>query len=190
MTQKHFPELDYLLQKVEEKYGRRIAVPKDYELLAEAITQDLKEPISNSTLKRLWGYDKYTSTPSAVTLDILSRYAGARSFQDFCNSLKKNPAFVSGFFSAEHIECSDLKIGSRLEIGWNPNRLVTLEYVGDFRFLVIESYNASLQKGDEFEALTFIKGYPLYVSCILRNGNVLPVYVAGMQSGLTQVKRL
>ncbi len=71
MTHRHFPELNYLLQEVEQKYNRRIAVPKDYELLAETITQEVREPISSSTLKRLWGYDDYTSTPSPVTLDIL-----------------------------------------------------------------------------------------------------------------------
>lgn len=190
MTQKHFPELNYLLQKVEEKYGRRIAVPKDYELLAETITQDVREPISNSTLKRLWGYDSYTSTPSPVTLDILSRYVGARSFPDFCESLRKNPDFVSGFLHSEHIESSSLSSGDHLEIGWNPNRLVMLEYLGECRFRVVESLNASLLKGDEFEAIAFIKGYPLYVSRILRSGTETPIYVAGIQNGLTRVCRL
>ena len=190
MTHKHFPELSYLLQKVELKYNRRIAVPKDYELLAEAITQEVKEPISSSTLKRLWGYDSYTSTPSPVTLDILARYTGARGFPDFCESLKKNPSFVSGFLHSEYVESTSLAVGKRLEIGWNPDRLVTLEYLGDCRFLVIESVNATLQKGDEFEAIAFIKGYPLYIPRIYRGQEDTPVYVAGQQSGLTRVALL
>lgn len=187
MTHKHFPELNYLLQKVEQKYNRRIAVPKDYELLAETITQDVREPISSSTLKRLWGYDDYSSTPSPVTLDILARYAGARNFPDFCESLKNNPAFVSGFLHTEYVESASLAVGKHLEIGWNPNRLVTLEYLGDSRFRVLESVNATLRKGDEFQAVAFIKGYPLFLPCIHRGDDQTPVYVAGQQSGLTRV---
>lgn len=187
MTQKYFPELNYLLQQVELKYNRRIAVPKDYELLAEAITQEVKEPISSSTLKRLWGYDDYSSTPSPVTLDILARYAGARSFPDFRERLKNNPAFVSGFLHLEYVESASLAVGKQLEIGWNPDRLVTLECLGDCRFRVVESVNASLQKGDEFEAIAFIKGCPLYIPRIHRGGEDTPVYVAGQQSGLTRV---
>lgn len=187
MTHRHFPELNYLLQKVEQKYNRRIAVPKDYELLAETITQEVKEPISSSTLKRLWGYDDYASTPSPVTLDILARYAGARSFPDFCESLKKNPAFVSGFLHSEYVESASLAVGKRLEIGWNPNRLVTLEYLGDCRFRVVESINATLQEGDEFNAIAFIKGFPLYIPRIHRGDDDTPVYVAGRESGLTRV---
>ena len=187
MTHRHFPELNYLLQQVEQKYSRRIAVPKDYEILAETISQEVGEPISGSTLKRLWGYDDYSSTPSPVTLDILARYAGFRSFPGFCESLKKNPAFVSGFLHSEYVESANLAVGKRLEIGWNPNRLVTLEYLGDSRFRVIESVNATLRKGDEFKAIAFIKGYPLYIPGIHRGGEDTPVYVAGQQSGLTRV---
>lgn len=190
MTHKHFPELNYLLQKVEEKYARRISVPKDYELLAETITQTVREPISNSTLKRLWGYDDYSSTPSPITLDILAKYVGTKGFQDFCEQLKKNPAFVSCFLHADYIESAGLTAGECLEIGWNPNRLVVLNYLGDNRFRVLESKNASLAKDDEFEAIVFIKGYPLYIPCIYRDGEQTPMYVAGMQNGLNRVAKL
>ena len=190
MTHKQFPELNFLLQKAEEKYAHRITVPKDFELLAENISQTVHERISASTLKRLWGYDAYDSTPSPVTLDILAKYVDAGSFKKFCESLKQDPAYSSGFLHTEHIESRSLQPGDTLEIAWNPNRLVTLSYLGNYCFRVVESQNASLASGDEFEAVIFLKGYPLYLAQIERKGEVLPAYVAGIQNGLTRVAKL
>ena len=158
--------------------------------MSEAISGEVGETISNSTLKRLYGYDDYSSTPSPVTLDILSRYAGYAGFRDFCDAMRKDPAFVSGFISSEAVEVSALQAGDRVEIGWNPNRLVELKYLGDNRFRVVSSSNASLQEGDEFEALAFIKGYPMYLSHIDRAGGQTPMYVAGIQDGLTRAVKL
>ena len=190
MTHRQFPELNFLLQKVEEKYARRVAVPKDFELLAESISQEVHERISSSTLKRLWGYDSYDSTPSPVTLDILAKYVGTKGFRDFCERLKQNPAFSSGFLHTENIESKNLQTGDMLEIGWNPDRLVTLSYLGKFRFRVLESRNATLIPGDEFEAVAFFKGYPLYLAQIDRGEETLPAYIAGTLNGLTRVAKL
>ena len=77
-----------------------------------------------------------------------------------------------------------MKAGDRLRIGWPANRIVTLNYLGNDLFEVETSVNASLVKGDRFRQVSFMKGYPLYLSRILRNGDYTPAYVAGMNSGL------
>lgn len=190
MTNKHFPELNYLLQLVQKTYGGRLVVPKDFELLAEAIQSSVRQPISNSTIKRLWGYDPYKSIPSPATLDTLARYAGFDGFRAYCASLKDDPTFVSGFLSATCVEAKTLKKGTHVNLGWNPDRLVEVEYLGEHRFSVVKSLNASLQKDDAFEAVAFIKGYPLYLPHFDREGQSTPLYIAGTRDGLTLVEVL
>ena len=70
------PELAYLLEEVEKKYGRRIATTTDFEALSVVIEHQVGEMLSSSTLKRLWGYVSLSPTPRVATLDILSRFVG------------------------------------------------------------------------------------------------------------------
>lgn len=191
MDRKKFPELSLLLESVEKKWKKRISTPKDFELLSEEISSKSSEGISASTLKRIWGYDAYKSSPSIRMLDILAKYSGADSFRSFCNALKKNPAFVSGFLTATgFIESSELEKGDRIQIGWKPNRLVELEYLGINSYKVISNSNSKLREGDEFELSAFIQGFPLYISHILRNGEQTSMYAAGIKDGLTLVQKV
>ena len=74
-------------------------------------------------------------------------------------------------------------------MGWNPNRLVELEYLGYNRYKVISSQKSKLRENDIFESSAFIKGYPLYISGIERNGEKTSMYAAGIKDGLTIVKK-
>ena len=88
------PELAYLLDEVEKKYGRRIATTTDFESLSVVIEHQTGELVSSSTLKRLWGYVSLNPTPRISTLDILSRFVGSRDFKMFCEELKESKSFV------------------------------------------------------------------------------------------------
>ena len=178
------PELAFLLEEVEKKYGRRIATTTDFESLSVVIEHQLGELLSSSTLKRLWGYVSLNPTPRVATLDILSRFVGHKNFKSFCESLKDSKAFVSTFFTARCQTVSELIPGVLVTIGWAPNRLVKLKYHGDFQFEVLSSENSQLLPGDCFELSEIIVGYPLYISRILRDGEYTPSYVAGRQHGL------
>lgn len=188
MTNRQIPELNYLLAKVEKKYGRPIKTSTDFEALSVVIERDTGELLSASTLKRLWGYVSLNPAPRVSTLDILSRYLDWKNFEEFRSWLKTTPDFESTFFTTQIINVSDLKPGSRVLIGWNPNRLVELEYHGGHRFTVISNENSQLQKDDEFELTSLMLGYPLYISRILRNGEYTPAYVAGKIEGLNLLK--
>ena len=188
MTNRQIPELNYLLAKVEKKYGQSIKTTTDFEALSVVIERDTGELLSASTLKRLWGYVSLNPAPRASTLDILSRYLDWKNFEEFRVWLKTTPDFESTFFTTQIINVSDLKSGSRVLIGWNPNRLVELEYHGGHRFTVISNENSQLQKDDEFELTSLMLGYPLYISRILRNGEYTPAYVAGKIEGLNLLK--
>lgn len=182
------PELAYLLDEVEQKYGRRIATTTDFESLSVVIEHQIGEMLSSSTLKRLWGYVSLNPTPRIATLDILSRYIGHKNFKAFCESLKESKAFVSTFFTSKYQTVSELTPGVMVTIGWAPNRVVNLNYLGEFQFEVLSSENSQLLPGDRFELSEIIVGYPLYISRILRDGEYTPSYVAGRQRGISIMK--
>lgn len=182
------PELAYLLTEVEKKYGRRIATTTDFESLSVVIEHQIGELISSSTLKRLWGYVSLNPTPRIATLDILARYLGHKDFKAFCEDLKESQAFVSTFFTSKYQTVAELAPGAVVTIGWAPNRLVRMNYLGDFLFEVSSSENSQLKSGDRFELSEIIIGYPLYISRILRDGQYTPSYVAGQQGGINCLK--
>ena len=144
--------------------------------------------LSASTLKRLWGYVSLNPTPRIATLDILSRFVGHKNFKAFCESLKESKAFVSTFFTAKYQTVAELIPGVIVTVGWAPNRLVKLNYLGDFQFEVISSENSQLLPGDRFEISEIIVGYPLYISRIQRDGEYTPSYVAGRHKGVSLMK--
>ena len=185
---REMPELAYLLEEVEKKYGRRIATTTDFESLSVVIEHQIGELLSSSTLKRLWGYVSLNPTPRVATLDILSRFVGHKNFKAFCASLRDSKAFVSTFFTAKYQTVAELASGVSVTIGWAPNRLVRLTYTGDFQFEVVSSENSHLLPGDRFELSEIIVGYPLYISRTLRDGEYTPSYVAGQQGGINLLK--
>lgn len=182
------PELAYLLDEVEQKYGRRIATTTDFESLSVVIEHQTGEMVSSSTLKRLWGYVKLNPTPRIATLDILARFIGHKNFKTFCESLKDSKSFVSTFFTAKYQTVAELSSGAIVTVGWAPNRLVKMNYLGEFQFEVISSENSQLLPGDRFELSEIIIGYPLCISRILRNGEYTPSYIAGRQQGINLMK--
>ena len=143
----------------------------------------MAQPVSVSTLKRLWGYVTYGSDPRNSTLDILSRYVGRADFRSLCLELQQ----TSSFFEADRVLSSDLKKGAVIELGWMPDRTVRLEYMGENRFIVNESVNSKLKEGDIIETSQFIKGQPLFIGSVLRDGQQLQSYVAGKSKGLTKL---
>lgn len=188
MVEKSIPELGFLLHEVEVKYGRRISTSTDFDALSASIQEVTKDSVSSSTLKRLWGYVTLAPLPRTATLDILSRYLGFSSFRDFCDDLVRRDIIESNFFETKCVAVSDLHAGDKVQIGWAPNRLVTLNYLGDFTFEVEESINSKLQQGDRFELSDIILGYPLCISRILRGGEYTPSFIAGRGNGINFLK--
>lgn len=187
---RNIPELNSLLAEVEKKFGKRIATSTDFEKLSSEIEYFRGDLISASTLKRLWGYVHSNPTPRTGTLDILCRYIGERNFKEFSLNLKRRSNTESGHFTSKYVTTSEIAAGQEIVIGWNPNRLVRISYLGDFRFRVVESKNSQLQIGDEFEATSFSLGFPLYLPFIDHAGERLPSYIAGSRNGLTTLELL
>ena len=185
------PELGELLRQVEVKFGHRLSTTTDYELLSFVIERETGEMISASTLKRLWGYVSYSSTPRIATMDTICRYIGHKDFNSFCKALKDSGAVVSSFFTSKTVEVSSLKEGAGLLLGWAPNRLVKIKFLGGTTFEVESAENAKLRPGDRFEASEFILGAPLFIASLRRSdGTVTPPYVAAKAEGLNALEVL
>ncbi len=83
--------LKHCLTLVEKKVGWGESgkwTNADFEALGEKILQETGVSLSTSTLKRLWGRVKYTSTPQAATLNALAQFVGYPSYRDFALAQK------------------------------------------------------------------------------------------------------
>lgn len=190
MADKQISEMNYLMSLVEKKFQKDIKTSTDFAALAEDIENELKESVSISTLKRMWGYVSMNPTPRLSTLDILSRYVGKADYKTFCHDLSHTDAFQSSFFTIDFVNARDLEPGAVLEIGWDPGRVVTLKHIDEFSFEVISSVNSKLREGDRFKVASFVKGVPLFITKILRDGEFTPSFIAGRQDGLNHLKIL
>ena len=179
------PEIVELLLLVEKKYSKPLRMTTDFDEFSFYLQKNSFGVISTSTLKRLWGYVNDVHKPRVQTLDLLSRYIGFDFFTTFCSYLKSSSAFNSSFFSAYQVMAKELVPGAEVEIGWSPNRYVRLLYRGNAVFEVQEAKQSKLQKGDCFETATFIKGQPLFLPYILRDGVRTSPFIAGRNGGLT-----
>lgn len=188
----NIPEIFALRQRVEDTFGQPLATHNAFIALVEAIDAALREHLSESTLERLWSYSTRGADAISVrTLDVLSRYVGAASWKDFCACLKASSPIESEAFSGDSVISTRLAPGARLQLGWMPDRLVTVTYIGQNRFVVEESLNSSLQPGDSFECLQLQTGRPLYLDRFRRAGSSAEArYVAGERHGLTTLKVL
>lgn len=190
MADRQIPEMNCLMSLVEKRFRKDIKTSTDFYALAQEIEGETGESVSASTLKRMWGYVNMTTTPRQSTLDVLAKYIGMTDYKTFCENLRNSEAFRSRFFTADFISSCDLPPEAEVEIGWNPDRKVTLKHIGGCQFEVKAACNSKLREGDRFEAAHFIKGQPLYISRILRDGDYTSPYIAGRQGGLNHLKTL
>ena len=184
----HTPEILALLDAIEKRFGYKPETTTHFIALSYAIESVTDNHLSASTLKRLWGYVNNLPAPRATTLDILSQYVGHKSFRAFCEWLRAKTVETSAFFQTSYLIPEELTPGTLVELGWEPDRLVRVEYLGGQNFRVIESRNSKLQKGDVFEASSLMTGYPLCLSGVLRDGKLTSPFVGGKKGGLTIVR--
>ena len=187
------PQVSALRTEVERKFGR-ITSHSGFVKLAEFIEQECKEHISITTLERIWNYStRNADSVSVRILDIISRLTGAECWEAFCNTLKANAKKESELFaSPDAINTSDLTKGTRIKIGWQPDRICEVEYIGENRFVAVYTENSSIRPGDSFSCLQIQKGRELYMDCFARSGeevcNSTNRYVVGQISGITIIE--
>lgn len=184
------PEIEELKRLVKEKYEDTLATSTDFEVFSLMLKNKYNANVSTSTLKRLYDYVGDEHKPRMTTLNALARYIGHPDFSRFVAWLKTSPCYNSSFFDADQLMSSDLHRGDEVEIGWSPNRMVRLEYLGNSRYTVIESRDSKMLFGDIFVTGCFIAEQPLYLPFLERGGEHTPPFVAGRNGGLSIVRIL
>lgn len=192
VIKRNIPQISALRQHVERRFGKKLAVHADFQALTAAIEAALRLHISETTLERVWGYStRGYDTVSLHTLNVLAAYAEGCSWEDFCKLLQEGTNCESDFFNTEHIDSRELTEGDRLRIGWLPNRICEIRYLGENRFLAERCENSKLQAGDTFSCLQFTLGHPLTMTDLCRNNSLIgPTYVVGQKNGLTTLVKI
>lgn len=190
----NLPEISSLRIYVEQKVGQALISHNDFILLVDKIERELKEHISESTLERVWGYStRGYDTVSLRTLSLLARYIGHADWYAFIQHLRDEGQIESEMFTGNTLIVGRLVIGSRLRIGWLPNRIIIVRYLGDNRFVTEETHNSSIKPGDTFSCIQMQIGREMYMDLFQRasdEGNADPNarYVVGQRSGLTTLE--
>lgn len=189
----NLPEITILRERTEATFGKRVKVHSDFEALRDDVFRKTKSHVSETTLERLWGYSTrgYDSV-SRRTLDVLCLYIGHQNWDIFLETLKKEGAQESDMFDREAVATPDLQPGTRLRVGWPPDRVCVIRYLGDNRFIAEETQNAKLQAGDTFSCLQFQLHRPLYGDNLRdSDGNLKGTsYGMGLIHGLTLLQIL
>ena len=181
------PEIEELKSLVEKKNRKLLSTTTDFDEFSIKLKKVLSKDISSSTLKRIWGYVNDSHKTRKYTLDILANYIGHENYDAFVMWLKTSTRYNSSFFNACQILRSELATGQLIEIGWRPNRLLRLRYLGSSNYEVVEAKNSKLLVGDRFTTGCFIKGQSLLLPFIDRGNKRLPSFVAGRNNGLSML---
>ena len=187
------PQIIALRNEVERIFGK-ITSHSYLQKLSEEIEYKCKEHVSVSTLERLWNYStRNVNNISVRILDIISRFVDAENWEHFCQEQQKNGNKESKLFESKNaINCDKLEKGTLIKLGWAPDRICEIEYIGDNRFIATHTQNSSIKPGDSFKCLQMEQGRELYMDCFTRKGedmnNSTARYVVGQSNGITIIE--
>ena len=178
--------VERLKEYVENVVGFKMCTPKDFDNLRQSIFQETCCLLSTTTLKRLWGYlrEKEQQIPRLSTLNILSKYIGYVDYETFCKFQHIDCECESSFINNNCLQSKTLFKGDVVRLMWQPNRCVTIQYIGLCMFKVLESRNSKLSQNDVFICERIVDGEPLLLSNLIHNGGDPVNYVCGKKNGV------
>lgn len=179
--------VECLKADIEKKVGRTLLTPSDFKFLSLQINMECNEQISPHTVMRIWGYVRSKSNPSVHTLSLLSRFLGYSGISHYTLDLNIKKNKVSGFIDTDLLTADMLREGDTIEIKWNPDRTVSLCYLGNMIFRVIENRNSRLSEGVEFQCVSFAKGAPFIANIISTDLSGNKGYIGGKNGGITSI---
>ena len=144
MREPYDREIAALRQMIEQSIGRNVTTPADFVFLRETIAVRCQDTLSDSTLKRIWGYVKGYGSTNAATLSLLARCVGFRDWEDFLENHSRS-GDSSSVVLGRSIATSELVVDSTMTITWAPDRRVLLRHLENGNFVVLESANSKLK---------------------------------------------
>lgn len=192
-VKRDLPQIIALRERVEARFGKPLAVHADFLALVAEIEMLQRQHISESTLERVWGYStRGYDTISLRTLDVLSMYGAGCYWVQFCKALESGAKCESELFNTEVVSTDSLEVNDRLRIGWLPDRMCVVRYLGEGRFEAEECKNSKMRPGDSFSCPRFVLGKEALLSEFSRKdepGATLS-YAIGSRNGLTVLQLL
>lgn len=178
----------HIVQLLKSKSENELRQPSDCDFLSLDIESKTGVRIGATTLKRLVGFAQDERTPHASTLDAIARYLGYAHWDELMKVEDKGNSDFD--VSDEEIRSANLQSGEGIEITYLPDRKVSMKYLGNNRYKIVESENSKLKINDEVEILNFVLHHPLLVLNVWRSGELLGQFTAGRVSGLSSIKVL
>ena len=175
-----------LKKEVERVVGHELREARDFEELGLLLLKGTRERLSPTTLKRFWGYLKNESVQTRPhTLDVLARFVGYKTYDDFCENACDLAEPQSGITATERVSANELRWGQKLVIRWLPDRRIVVKHQGDGHFVVLEAEHTKLNVGDTFVCHLMLQNEPLYLDQLAHDGLPPTTYVAGQRNGVT-----
>lgn len=175
-----------IIQKILAKYGKEKVYSADCASLAGKIG------ISETTVKRMLGLVGESSpernrTPHVSTMDILAKWLGYENYRELLKEIGEND-YSSEFSFMESIDVKDLETGTQIQLKWEPSRIIVITYCGGDNFIVNESKNSKLLKGDKIQLTHLVLGQELLVKEVWRGDRLLGPYRGAKDGGLTSIE--
>lgn len=132
-------------KKIEKKFELDKGDPTINNIVSVIVkyTQANDLSISPRTLRRIWKTegkpDDYVDHEEAILNSLVQILDKDSSWEVYRKNLRVRNE--KSYFSPEQIKVSELEIGSRIVVGWEPIYFFDLEYLGDYNFCIISSYN-------------------------------------------------
>lgn len=180
--------LQYLLDITNKNIGYIPNTPSEFDDLSVKIHKKTGMHLSQSSLKRLWGYVKYAHLPSHTTLNILARFNNFDNWEAFVENYEyKGEKEGSNFIDGTIANSDSLSPGDILNVTWEEDKRCKAECLGDKRLRVISSENIKLLPGDVFRINTLCVGMPFYAFNVVRDDETFPGYIGARNNGITSI---
>lgn len=172
-----------IISKILAKYGKDEIYSADCAPLSEEIG------VSETTVKRMLGLVGENSPernriPHVSTMDILAKWLGYDNYKALLREIGELD-YSSEFTSLESIDVLNLEEGTQIQIKYEPSRIIVMTYIGNRMFVINESKNSKLMKGDRIKLSHLVLGHELLVSEIIRDDKNIGGYRGAKDGGLT-----
>lgn len=177
-----------ILKRIRAKVGLEMTRSADFDVLSQSIKDTTNENLGVNTLKRLFGFKTEKVVPRLSTMDIIAQYLGCSDYETLIKELGED-ADISLFTPVDCIEVQELAKGSQIKISYDPNRVFSLTYIGDFQFIVNDVEGSlNIRKGDLLTITQFAVGHRFVVMRVIRDGVDLGSYESAKFKGLKSVE--
>lgn len=157
--------LTKLRSDIETKLGMRLKHRNDFVVFADLLLQETEQRLSDTTLRRFWGYQedgKHTAT--VHTLDILCTYLGYKNWDEYesCNAMGIEPIEVP--LEIEERTTTDELTVSKSRRKWFVTCMAGIVVMGGVFFPFLQSRDFT-QDGIDYRVTSYLDGKVAVAGC-------------------------